>query len=525
MLAPDDLGGTLIKINELLSGKIQTCQMEQQYVHKSGKSVWAWWSVSAASDVVSEQPNLIFQIQDITDKKRVEEKLQYDASHDGLTGLPNRKFFMSRLENALVKATENARHKVSVLFIDLDRFKVVNDSLGHHVGDELLVEIAGRLRDCVRPTDAVARLGGDEFTVLVEGGYEDKEVIRIAERIQEKFNQPFMLSGHEIYSSASIGILHASEKHQTSEDLMRDADTAMYQAKRGGKARHEVFDEQMREAAKETLQLETDLRRAVEKDEMTVYYQPIFSLLTGKIEGFEALARWFHPTLGDVSPAKFINLAEEIGLIDILGEQILQKACRQMHSIKIAGDFSFMLSVNLSCKQFAHPMLVKRIKRILRETKFPPTSLKLEITESVFFEHREAAMIMLNELREFGVEINIDDFGTGYSNLSYLKQLPITTLKIDRSFISPIQADGGNTEIIETIITLARSLGLRVVAEGVENEMQIEQLKKLNCEGAQGFFFAEPMAFEKVRSYLGENGVADVPENRFEEVSILATIQ
>jgi diguanylate cyclase (GGDEF)-like protein len=499
--------------------------MEQRYRHKEGNTIWAAWSVSMASAASTESPNLIFQIQDITDKKFVEDKLQYEATHDALTNLPNRAKFMSRLDETLARKQTDSAHKVSILFIDLDRFKIINDSLGHLAGDQLLFEIAGRLRECLRPEDLVARLGGDEFTILVEGDHEANETVKIAERIQKKLAEPFDLCGNEVYSSASIGILHASDKHLTSEELMRDADTAMYQAKRGGKARHEVFDADMHEAAKEILQLETDLRRAVEKDEFIVYYQPIFSLLDGKIEGFEALARWFHPTLGDISPTKFIALAEEIGLIDVLGEQILHKACGQMVSIKNDDDSPFLLSVNLSCKQFAHPALIKRIKRILEETRFPPTCLKLEITESVFFEHREAAVVMLSELRELGIEINIDDFGTGYSNLSYLRQLPITTLKIDRSFISPIEADGGNTEIIQTIITLARNLGLRVVAEGVENEMQIEQLKKLDCEGAQGYFFAEPMAFEKVRSFLNKNGIADLPEGRFEDVPVLATIQ
>jgi diguanylate cyclase (GGDEF)-like protein/PAS domain S-box-containing protein len=527
MLSTEDLGNTLIKINEIMTGKIPTYQMEQRYLHKNGKTVWAWWSVSAASDVKSDNPNLIFQIQDITGKKRVEEKLQYDATHDALTGLPNRKFFMSRLEKALERASVNSDYKVSILFIDLDRFKYVNDSLGHQIGDELLINIAGRLRECVRPSDIVARLGGDEFTILVEGGYENKEVIRIAERIQEKFTQPFDLSGNEVYSSASIGILHASNKHLTSEDLMRDADTAMYQAKRAGKARHEVFDENMHEAAKETLKLETDLRRAVEKDEFSVFYQPIYSLVTGKIEGFEALARWIHPTLGDVLPTKFISLAEEIGLIDTLGEQILRKACREMAAIEkeLDNDAPLLLSVNFSCKQFAQPMLVPRVKEILEETGFPPNKLKLEITESVFFEHKESAVLMLNQLREIGIEINIDDFGTGYSNLSYLMQLPISTLKIDRSFISLIQQNGANTEIIQTILMLARNLGLRVVAEGVETEVQLEQLKKLNCEGAQGYFFAKPMAFEEIKHFLSENGVANIPESRFEDVSVLTTIQ
>lgn len=527
MLSPEDLGNTLIRINELLTGKTPTCQMEQRYLDKNEQTVWASWSVSTASDAQSEHPNLIFQIQDITDKKIVEQRLQYEASHDALTGLPNRKLFMTRLENALAKAQENKHYKVGILFIDLDRFKVINDSLGHLIGDELLVNIAERLRDCVRPADTVARLGGDEFTVLVEGSFESKEAIRIAERIQEKFSIPFNLSGNEVYSSASIGILHASEKHLTSEDMMRDADTAMYQAKRAGKARHEVFDEDMHEAAKEVLRLETDLRRAVEKEEFSVHYQPIYSLITGKVDGFEALARWDHATLGEVSPGKFIPLAEEIGIIDALGEQILRKACQQMASIELDNTYGskLMLSVNLSCKQFAQPDLVNRIKKIVDETNFTPSNLKLEITEAVFFEHRERAVKMLNQLCEFGIEINIDDFGTGYSNLSYLKQLPISTLKIDRSFISPIENNGTNIEIVQTIVMLARNLGLRVIAEGVENEAQLEQLKKLNCEGAQGHLFSKPLSFDDVRHFLNENGIVNIPDTSFKDISIVSTIQ
>ena len=527
MLFAEDLNDTSIKIYELLSGKIPTCQMEQRYRHKMGNTVWAAWSVSTASAVKSERPNLIFQIQDITEKKFAEEKLHYEATHDALTNLPNRAKFMSRLDQALAKKQKDSVHKVSILFIDLDRFKIINDSLGHLAGDHLLFEIAGRLCQCLRPEDLVARLGGDEFTILVEGDYDPNEAVKIAERIQAKLAEPFDLCGNEIYSSASIGILHASEKHLTSEDLMRDADTAMYQAKRAGKARHEVFDEDMHEAAKESLQLENDLRRTVERDEFTVYYQPIFSLISNRIEGFEALARWTHPTLGDISPTKFISLAEEIGLIDMLGEQILRKACRQMAFIQkeFGDDFPLSVSVNLSCKQFAQPMLVKRIKRILDETNFPPTGLKLEITESIFFEQKESAIQMLNQLREIGIELYIDDFGTGYSNLSYLMQLPISTMKIDRSFIAPIQPNGGNTEIVKTIMMLARNLGLRVIAEGVETEFQLEQLKKLNCEGAQGYYFAKPMPFEEVGNFLNKSVVANIPETRFEDVSVVTTIQ
>ncbi len=528
MLFPEDLGNTLLKISELYSGNILTCQLEQRYLHKNRQTVWVLWSVSTAAHIKSEQPNLIFQIQDITDKKFAEEQLQYEATHDALTNLPNRAFFMSRLGQALKKARELPNHNVSILFIDLDRFKIVNDSLGHLIGDQLLFEIAGRLREGLRPEDLVARLGGDEFTVLVEGDFEESEVIKIAERLQVKFAEPFDLSGHEIYSSASIGILHRSENHLTPEDMMRDADTAMYQAKRAGKARHEVFDQDMHEAVKASLQLETDLRRAIDRDELAVYYQPIYSLITEKIEGFEALARWNHKKFGLLSPEKFISLAEEIGLIDTLGEQILRKACSQMEFLNknTAEKSSYSINVNLSSKQFAQPNLVASVKRILKETGFSPHLLKLEITESVFFKHGEKAVEMLYQLRELGIEINIDDFGTGYSNLSYLMQLPIATLKIDRSFISPIKENGENMEIVEIIVMLARNLGMKVIAEGVETPAQLKQLKKLNCEGAQGYLFSRPMSFEELSFFLDENRQINqnLPSN-FESVEIFSTVQ
>lgn len=526
MLCPDDLGNTLIKVHELISGKIPACQMEHRYLHKSGKTVWASWSVSTASEGGSNQPNLIFQIQDITDKKLAEERLQYDATHDSLTGLPNRKSFMLRLEEALEKAAKNTAYKVSVLFIDLDRFKFVNDSLGHQIGDELLVGIAERLRDCVRPTDTVARLGGDEFTILVQGKYDPQEVVRIAERIQEKFAFPFDLNGNEVYTTASIGILHHTEKHQMPEDLMRDADTAMYQAKRAGKARHEIFDENMHEAVKQTLQLETDLRRAIENREFEVFYQPIYSLKTGEIEGFEALARWDHKKLGNISPDRFIPLAEEIGVIDALGEQILEKACSQMISLKhkFSGNFFPVLSVNVSCKQFAQPHLARKIEKTLNDTGFPAHALKIEITESVFIEHSERAVETLHKLRDLDIEINIDDFGTGYSNLTYLLQLPISSLKIDRSFIAPLETNDDSLQIVRTIVMMARNLGLKVVAEGVENELQVEYLKKLDCERAQGFYFAKPMNFEEVKIFLNEKRIINLP-TEFDTMPVVSTIQ
>jgi len=347
----------------------------------------------------------------------------------------------------------------------------------------------------------VARLGGDEFVILVEGLFDDSEIIAIAERVQEKFAIPFSLKGHEIYSSASIGILNASDKHTTAEDMMRDADTAMYQAKRAGKARHEVFNERMHHAVKETLKLETDLRRAVENNDLEVYYQPIVELDSGALQGFESLVRWFHPELGEISPQRFIALAEEIGLIDVLGEKVMQRACREFAFIQSASDLRLSLSVNLSWRQFADIRLVERIQKILRDTSFSPLSLKLEITESVFFEYQGSAIEMLKSLRDMGIELNIDDFGTGYSNLGYLATLPISSLKIDRSFVAMFDQPSGNPAIAQTIILLARNLGLGIVAEGVETEAQLESLKALGCDSAQGFYFAKPMSLADAVSF------------------------
>ncbi len=527
VLFPEDLGEMLIKMRELISGKSPNTQMEQRYLHKSGKTVWTSWSASTAADSKSKTPNLIFQIQDITGRKLAEAKLKHEATHDTLTGLPNRKMFMARLTSALRAAGQNRNYKISILFIDLDRFKYVNDSLGHLVGDQLLVGIAQRLRECLRPSDLVARLGGDEFTILVEGTYDPSEVVRIAERVQQKFSLPFDLAGHEVYSSASIGILHASDLHLSAEDMMRDADTAMYQAKRAGKARHEVFDERMHHAAKETLQLETDLRRAIENCEIYAMYQPIFSLSTGEITGIEALTRWMHPKLGSISPSRFIPIAEEIGMIDPLGEYILERTCREVGPIlnAVSPEHKVTLSVNLSCRQFGQPKLVENVTRILDTTEFPADRLKLEITESIFFEYQAKAIEMLNQIRDLGIEIDIDDFGTGYSNLGYLIKLPISTLKIDRSFVDPIDAEGRNTEIVKTVLALARNLGLRTIAEGIETEHQLAALKELGCDGGQGFLFAKPMSIDDLRKYMSETTGTELVELPFDGVPIVATLQ
>lgn len=527
MIFPEDLGATLVKLHDLYTGKIPSCQMEHRYVHKDGRIVWASWSASVTSDSQSESSQLIFQIQDISDRKSTEEHLQHEATHDPLTGLPNRSLFLSRLTTALERTRTIDDYRASILFIDLDRFKHVNDSLGHLAGDMLLKEISVRLVECMRPSDLVARLGGDEFTILVEGTYDLYEVTRIAERIQQKFSRPFSLNGNEVYSSASIGILNASGQHLTAEDMMRDADTAMYQAKRAGKARHEVFNERMHNAAKEMLRLETDLRKAVERDELTIFYQPIFDLDANRIVGFESLARWNHSEMGMVSPSKFIPIAEEIGVIDTLCEQILRRACRDIGSLRdlLPVDEAPTLSVNLASKQFAQTSLVRNIERILEETQYPPHLLNFEITESVFVEHHARAIEMLKQFRASGIGIHIDDFGTGYSNLSFLMQLPISTLKVDRSFVGMIKEDGNNDSVVRAIVTLAQTLGLRVIAEGIETDSQLNKIRELGCDRGQGYLFARPMNFADLLEFIKTDERINVPPPRYNEVSNLSSIQ
>jgi predicted signal transduction protein with EAL and GGDEF domain len=370
----------------------------------------------------------------------------------------------------------------------------------------------------------VARLGGDEFTVLVTGTYDAEEVVHIGDRIQQKLKLPFLLRGHEIYSSASIGILHASSKHETPEDVMRDADTAMYHAKRAGKARYEIFDDTMHNEAKENLLLETELRHAMERGEIGVFYQPIFELETGRVVCVESLARWEHPELGSIGPDRFIPLAEEIGLIDRLCDQILSRACIDIASLDDYAVQDFQLSLNLSCRQFTNRSLVRKILDTLKQTGFPPSRLKLEITESVFFEHQDHAVDMLNELRAEGVQIDIDDFGTGYSNLGYLQKLPVSSLKIDRSFIATI-AEDGDGEIVKAIITLARNLGLTVVAEGIETQYQLEFLRNLSCDAGQGFLLGPPVSIDGLTASLVEYRPFDAEASDLRVVSAIEALQ
>ncbi|HYN84121.1 MAG TPA: EAL domain-containing protein [Pyrinomonadaceae bacterium] len=503
---PDDLATALSNIGQLLKGKAATTQMEKRYVNKNGHVVWVHWSASLARDSYSKSVHLIFQIQDITDRKLAEQRLHHDAFHDSLTGLPNRALFMDHLKLAIARSQRHSEQLFAVLYLDLDRFKIINDSLGHSIGDQLLIGIADRLTKNLRPGDTVARLGGDEFTILVEDIAEERESVQIAERIQKELSAPFQIGGREVFTTVSLGIAPSTTGYEQAEDILRDADTAMYRAKSLGKARYEIFDKAMHARAINLLQLETDMRRAIERQEFFVHYQPIVALDGFRLQGFEALVRWHHPQRGYISPMDFIPVAEETGLIIALGEWVLRESCKQMQRWQtiFPCDPPLFISVNLSSKQFSQNDLINQVSSVIHDTTINPRSLKLEITESVVMENIETATEMLKDLRALGVQLSIDDFGTGYSSLSYLHRFPIDTLKIDRSFVTHMSENNENTEIVRTIIVLAQNLGMDVVAEGVETKEQLALLNELGCENGQGYYFSKPVNREGAEKIIAD---------------------
>lgn len=441
---------------------------------------------------------------DISERKRVEEQLLHNAFHDELTGLSNRALFMDRLKHAIALAKRQKNYLFAVLFLDLDRFKVINDSLGHIVGDQLLIAISRRLETGLRRGDLIARLGGDEFAILLEDIRDEQYAIQVAERLQKALMIPFKLSGHEIVASTSIGIALSTIGYDHPQDLLRDADTAMYHAKGTGKARYQIFDTAMHVRAVALLKIETDLRRALERQEFQLHYQPIVSLSNQKITGFEALVRWYHPERGLITPSEFIPVAEETGLIAPLGLWVLQEACRQMRKWqqKYPAANALTISVNISGKQFSQANFIAQIQRILQETQLDACHLKLEITESILMDNVESTTTTLLALKALGIQLSMDDFGTGYSSLSYLNRFPVSTLKIDRSFIQSIDVDVEKLEIIRTVVMLAQSLGMDAVAEGVETANQLAPLKDLGCESGQGYFFSKPLNSKTIEKLI-----------------------
>jgi diguanylate cyclase (GGDEF)-like protein len=433
------------------------------------------------------------------------EHFRHAAFHDALTGLPNRPLLIDHLKLAIERCKLNHDHLFAVLFIDLDRFKNINDSLGHNTGDQLLVAIAARIADCLRPTDTIARLGGDEFAILLDGLEDWTMATVVADRVQAELLKPFSLNGHEVYTTASIGIRLSMDGREDAENMLRDADTAMYRAKDNGKARHELFHNTMHARAVALLKLENDLRRAIERNEFCVHYQPIISLETEGLAGFEALVRWDHPERGTVPPDEFIALAEETGLISEIGTWVLREACTKLKEWHATpGRESLTVSVNLSGKQLTQTDLIEQIETTVRETGINPAWLRLEITETVVMENAELATTTLVQLRKLGVHLSIDDFGTGYSSLSYLHRFPVNTLKIDRSFIGRMARGDENSEIVGTICTLANNLGMEVVAEGVETREHLELLRSLKCQYGQGYLFSKPLDAEKATAMVLE---------------------
>lgn len=501
---PEDVDEASRHLAQLLTTRAPSVAIEKRYTHKLGHTVWTLLNASIIRDAKNHSLRFIFQIQDITDKKRAEEKLAHDAFHDAITDLPNRALFLDRLSLAMARIERNPSQIFAVLFLDVDRFKVINDSLGHLFGDQLLVAIARRLKGILRPGDTVARLGGDEFTILIEDINASIEAVALAERIQKELKAPFNIGDREIFISSSIGIAPGDAAYQKPEEILRDADTAMHQAKSAGRARYALFDKGMHARAVSLLQLETDMRRGVERGEFFAVYQPIVSLQTGMLTGFEALVRWRHPERGLISPADFIPLAEETGHINSIGQIVFDAVCSEMRQWQAESQkrIPISVSINLSGKQFTQDGLTDQIMRALERAGIEPRQIKLEITESVVMENIEAAIEMLEQLHARGIQLSIDDFGTGYSSLSYLHRLPIDTLKIDRSFIDRMEGSSENAEIVRTIIALGRNLRMSITAEGIETVDQLNQLRALDCDSGQGYLFSKPLEAEDARQIV-----------------------
>jgi diguanylate cyclase (GGDEF)-like protein/PAS domain S-box-containing protein len=492
---PDDREQALSIFAEVLKSPGLHPPLEFRMPHKDG----SWRYLEHVVNNLLEDPavrGVVVTSWDVTERKALEEQLRHQAFHDPLSGLPNRALFMDRLEHAFVRANRRG-DKIAVLFTDLDNFKVINDSLGHEVGDQLLVAVAERIKHCLRPEDTAARLGGDEFTILIEAVDSMTDAVRVAERIAEILQPPFALDQHEVFSTTSIGIALSSPLQKQPADLLRHADLAMYRAKHKGKARYEVFEPGMGTDALERLRLENELRRALERGEFKVYYQPVVALEGGRIVGAEALVRWEHPIRGLLLPEEFLSVAEETGLIARIGEKVLRAACHQVRAwqVRYPSESPLMVSVNLSPKQLFRPEL---IAEVLAETEIYPGSLQLEITESTMMSNGvHSANHALRNLKDLSVELAVDDFGMGYSSLSYLKHFPVDFLKIDRSFIAGLGQDADSAskdaEIVSAMIDLTHALGLKAVAEGVETSEQLTRLRVMKCDRAQGNYFWEPL--------------------------------
>ncbi len=505
---PDDVETFKVRLSAHFHKLLSFFEYEYRIRHCSGAYRWVLCRGMAVWDETNHATRIAGSQTDITVRRAVEQQLQHDALHDLLTGLPNRALFIDRLDRTIAIARREKERRFAVFFIDVDRFKTINDSLGHARGDELLIIIAERIQGCLRPGDTVARLGGDEFTILVENLLDDQSVDVIVNRIQRAIAEPIMLGEHQAITTISIGVTTSALEYTGSAEMIRDADTAMYHAKMSGKDRHTIFTPAMHTQAMADLQLESDLREAMAHSELRLHYQPIITLAGGRVNGFEALLRWQHPQRGLLYPGSFLDTAEETGLIVPISWWVLREACQRAceWQDEFASDPALTVNVNLSARLFAEPDVVSQIATALEVSGLPSSSLKIEITEHNFVDLSGETGQILRHIRDLGVHLCIDDFGTGYSSLSYLYSFPVSTLKIDRSFIRRLGLPDGQNEIVQTIIGLAHTLGMDVVAEGIETEQQYEQLRDLHCSLGQGWLFAPGLDNEGVRALLAGSG-------------------
>jgi len=500
---PEEVGEFRQRLDAHLKGQEAHFELEYRVRHQDGTYRWMLSRGLAVRDEQGEAYRMAGSLTDVTRRKEAEERLLHDALHDALTGLANRTLFGDRLHQALARSRRRDDYSFAVLYVDFDQFKVINDSLGHLAGDEVLMALARRLEACLRPGDTVARLGGDEFAVLVEDVDDVSQALRIADRIHEGLSPPLRIRGHDVFATASVGIARAATRYEQAHELLRDADIAMYRAKRRGRGSSEIFDTSMHVIATTRLKMETELRRALERQELRIHYQPLVSLETRRITGMEALVRWQHPERGLLLPLEFIPLAEEIGAIVPLGRWVLKNACAEARRWqRTNGGPPVAISVNLSARQFSQSDVLALTCEALEESGLPAPSLRLELTESALMDDPVAAAAKLGQLKQLGVNLDIDDFGTGYSSLSYLRRFPIDALKIDRAFVSKMDADVEDREIVRTIVTLAANLGVSAVAEGVETPAQEAQLRSFHCPYAQGFLFSRPVPAAEVAGLL-----------------------
>jgi diguanylate cyclase (GGDEF)-like protein/PAS domain S-box-containing protein len=508
---PEDLPQVQAELDAHLAGKTDNFRAEYRMRHKNETYHWFQTRGVAIRDAAGRVRRAAGSQTEITDRKLAEEQLRHDALHDSLTGLANRALLLDRMSHCMQRAKRTDKYQFAVLFLDVDRFKVINDSLGHDAGDQLLVEIATRILSVVRGLDTVARveadqlarLGGDEFVLLLEPIAHTDDAVRVAERLLRALAEPFRFGPHEVSTSVSMGISVGNSLTQRPENLLRDADAALHDAKADHKQRYRIYNPEMHARAMKRLSMEGELRQAIERDHLRLYYQPIHSLSSGRVVEFEALVRWQHPEQGVIPPSEFISLAEETGLIVPLGTWVLRNACRQLAQwlAQHPGTAEFGVGVNVSGRQFAHAELVAEVRNVLRDTGIDPRRLSLEITESALMEGGAPVMSILPSLHALGLRLHLDDFGTGYSSLGYLNQMPIDVLKIDRSFVSRIGAGKTGRSIVQAIIALARSLDMEVIAEGVENESQVAILTGMGCDCVQGFYYSRPITAGEAQEY------------------------